>query len=120
MSNNVVLALTALLALGVLGWAVWSIWHIARRTPTRQHALSHVLGIIAGTSLLGVVLLAVLIGALDPFPIWLGYTVLAVRAATVLAWRWPALEPGTGSHPSPMITSCVLLAVLALAGVAVT
>ena len=102
------------------GWTVWSIWHIARHTPTRQHALTHVLGIIAGTSLLGVVLPAVLIGALDPFPIWLGYAVLAVGAAAVLAWRWPALESGNGSHPSLVITSCVLLAVLAMAGVAVT
>ena len=63
---------------------------------------------------------AVLIGALDPFPIWLGYAVLAVAAATMLAWRWLALASGKGSHPSLVITSCVLLMVLVMAGVAVT
>ena len=78
------------------------------------------LGIIAGTALLGVVLPAVLMGALDPFPIWLIYAVLAVGAAAVLAWRWPALASGKGSHPSLVITSCVLLMVLTMAGVAVT
>ena len=69
MSDTFVLVLTALLALGVLGWTLWGIWQIARHTPTRQRALSHVLGSTAGTSLLGVVLPAVLMGALDPFPI---------------------------------------------------
>jgi CDP-diglyceride synthetase len=119
-SDTVVLALTALLAIGVLGWTVWGIWHIARHNPTRQRALTHVLGILAGTTLLGVVLPAVLMNALDPFPIWLVYAVLAVGAAVVLAWRWPALESGKGSHPSLLITSCLLLAVLVMAGVAVT
>jgi CubicO group peptidase (beta-lactamase class C family) len=54
---------------------------------------------LTGTALLGVVLPAVLMGALDPFPIWLGYAVLTATAATVLAWRWTALKPGDGSHP---------------------
>jgi hypothetical protein len=112
--------LTALLALGTLGWTAWSIWHIARRTPTRQRALTHVLGILAGTVQLGVVLSAVLIESLDPFPIWLVFAVPAVAAAAVLAWRWPALQPGKGGHPRLVITTCVLLVVLALAGVAVT
>jgi hypothetical protein len=67
-SDTFVLVLTALLALGVLGWTMWGIWQIARHTPTRQRALSHVLGSTAGTSLLGVALPAVLMGALDPFP----------------------------------------------------
>lgn len=120
MSDTLVLALTALLALGVLGWGVWGIWHIARHTPTRQRALTHVLGIVAGTVLLGLVLPAVLMGALDPFPIWLIYAVLAVGAAVVLGWRWPTLKSGKGSHPSLVITSCLLLLVLAMAGVAVT
>ena len=99
---------------------VWGIWQIARHTPTRQRALTHVLGIFAGTTLLGVVLPAVLMGALDPFPIWLVYAVLAVGAAIVLAWRWLALESGKGTHHSLLITSCVLLTVLVMAGVAVT
>lgn len=120
MSDDLVLALTALLALSVLGWAVWGIWHIARHRPTRQRALTHTLGIFAGTALLGVVLPAVLMGTLDPFPIWLVYAVLAVGAAAVLAWRWLTLESGKGSHPSLVITSCVVLLVLAMAGVAVT
>ena len=98
----------------------WAIGHIARHAPARQRALTHVLGIIAGTTLLGVVLPAALMGALDPFPLWLGYAVLAVGAAAVLGWRWSALAPGRGSHPSLVITSCVLLMVLAMAGVAVT
>jgi hypothetical protein len=116
----VVLVLTGLLAVGVLGWTVWSIWHIARHTPTRQRALTHVLGSIAGTTLLGVVLPAALKGALDPFPIWVVYAVLAVGAAIVLGSRWPALESGKGSHPGLVITSGVLLMVLTMAGVAVT
>ena len=102
-----------------LGWVLRAARPGDPLTPTRQRALSHVLGIIAGTSLLGVVLPAVLIGALDPFPIWLGYAVLAVAAATIVAWRWSALASGKGS-PSLVITSCVLLMVLAMAGVAVT
>jgi hypothetical protein len=82
--------------------------------------LTHALGSIAGTTLLGVVLPAVLKGGLDPFPIWVVYAVLTVGATAVLAWRWPALPPGKGSHPSLVITSGVLLAVLAMAGIAVT
>lgn len=120
MSDTSVLVLTALLAVGVLGWTARSIWHIARHRPTRQRALTHVLGSIAGTALLGVVLPAVLMGALDPFPIWLIYAVLSAAAAAVLAWRWPALQPGKGSHPGLVITACVTLAVIVMAGVAVT
>jgi hypothetical protein len=119
-SDTLVLVLTALLVVGVLGWTAWGIWHIARHAPTRQRALTHVFGIIAGTALLGVVLPAALKGALDPFPLWLIYAVPAVGAATVLGWRWPAMASGKGSHPSLVITSSVLLAVLVLAGTAVT
>jgi hypothetical protein len=79
-----------------------------------------VLASLAGTTLLGVVLPAVLMGFLDPFPIWLGYAVLTIAAAAVLAWRWPALNSQKGIHPSLVITSCLLLVVLAMAGVAVT
>jgi len=118
--DTLVLVLTAVLAIGVLGWTMWGIWHIARRTPRRQRALSHVLGSVAGTVLLGVVLPAVLMGALDPFLIWLVYAVLTVGNATVLGWRWPALRPGNKRQPSLVITSCVLLVVLAVASVAVT
>ncbi|MDQ0094880.1 hypothetical protein [Paeniglutamicibacter psychrophenolicus] len=120
MSDTLVMVLTAVIALGTLGWSVWGIWHIARHTPTRQGAVTHVVGVIAGTALLGVVLPAGLMGLLDPFPIWLVYAVLAVGTAIVLGWRWPALEPGQGKHPSLVITSCILLAVLVLAGFAVT
>lgn len=120
MSDTLVLVLTGLLALGVPGWTIWGIWHTARHTPTRQRALTTVLGSIAGTALLGVVLPAVLIGALDPFPIWLGYAVLTAGAAAVLAWRWWRLEPERGVRPSLVITSCVLLVVMAAAGSAVT
>ena len=120
MGDTLVLVLNAVLALGVLGWTMWGIWHIARHTPTRQRALAHLLGSIAGTALLGVVLPAVLLGALDPFPIWLVYAVLTVGDAAVLGWRWPALESGNKRQPSLVITSCVLLVVLAVAGIAVT
>ena len=120
MSDTLVLVLTALLAVGVLGWTAGGIWHIARHAPTRQRALTHVFGIIAGTALLGVILPAALKGTLDPFPLWLIYAVPAVGAAAVLGWRWSALASGKGSHPSLVITSCVLLMVLAMAGVAVT
>ena len=120
MSDVLVLVLTALLAVGVPGWTVWRIWHIARHTPTRQRALTHVLGSVAGTALLGVVIPAALKGAFDPFPIWLGYAALTVTVATVLGWRWPALPSGKRSHTSLVITSCLLLVVLAMAGVAVT
>jgi hypothetical protein len=119
-SDVLVLVLTALLAVGVPGWTVWSIWHIARHTPTRQRASTHVLGSIAGTALLGVVIPAALKGAFDPFPIWLIYAALTVTAAVVLGWRWPALASGKGSHPSLVITAGLLLAVLAMAAVAVT
>jgi predicted tellurium resistance membrane protein TerC len=119
-SDPLVLVLTGLLAVGVLGWAPWCIWHIAQRSPTRQRALTHVLGITAGTTLLGVVVPAVLKGALDPFPIWLVYAVPTVAAATALGWRWHALPPARGSHTGLAITSGVLLVVLVLASVAVT
>jgi CDP-diglyceride synthetase len=119
-SDTAVLVLTALLAVGVLGWTVWTIWHIARRAPTRQRALTHVLGSMAGTALLGVVVPAALKGALDPFPIWLAYAAATAAAAAVLGWRWPALSSGNGRHPSLVITSLVLLLILAMAGVAVT
>lgn len=120
MSDTLVMVLTAAIALGTLGWAVWGIWHIARHTPTRQRALTHVLGVIAGTTLLGLILPAGLMGMLDSFPIWLVWAVLAVGAAVVLGWRWSSLEPGRGKHPSLVITSCVLLVVLVTAGFAVT
>lgn len=120
MSDTVVLVLTSVIALGVLGWAVWGIWHIARHTPTRQHALTHVLGVIAGTVLLGVILPAGLMGIVDPFPIWLIYAVLAVCAAVVLAWRWLSLESGKGRQPGLVTMSGILLAVLAMASFAVT
>lgn len=120
MSDILVLVLTGLLALAIPGWTVWCIWRTARRTPTRQSALATVLGSIAGTALLGVVLPAVLLGALDPFPIWLVYVALTVGATAVLAWRWPALEPGKGIQLNLVLTSCLLLVVLVTAAVAVT
>jgi hypothetical protein len=119
-SDTLVSVLTSLLAVGDLGWTVWTIWHIARHSPTRRHASTCVLGSIAGTALLGVVIPPALMSSLDPFPIWLGYAVLTVGAAAVLGWRWPALVPARGSHPSLVVTSCLLLAVLATAAVAVT
>jgi hypothetical protein len=96
-SDTLVLILTALLALGVLGWAVWAVWHIARHTPTRQHAMSHVLGIIAGAALLGV---APSRADGDPFPIWLAYAVLAVGYAVVLAWLARACRRGREASPA--------------------
>jgi hypothetical protein len=119
-SDSLVLVLTVLLALSVPGWTLWSIWRIARHTPTRQRGLTHVLGSLAGTTLLGVVIPAVLRRTLDPFPLWLVYAALTVAAATVLGWRWPALPSGRTSRPSLVVTSCLLLVVLAMAGVAVT
>jgi hypothetical protein len=119
-SDDLVLALTALLAVGVPGWTFWSIWHIARHAPTRERALTHVVGSVAGTALLGVVIPAALKGAFDPFPIWLVYAAITVTATTVLAWRWPALAPGRGRHPSLVITAGLLLAVMAMAAAAVT
>jgi hypothetical protein len=119
-TDVLVLVLTLLLAVGVLGWTGWSVWHIARHTSTRQRASTLVLGSIAGTTLLGVVVPAALKGAFDPFPIWLIYAALTVTATAVLAWRWPVLAPGNGSHPSLVITAGLLLAVMAMAAVAVT
>jgi hypothetical protein len=119
-SDTLVLVLTLLLGVGVPGWTVRSIWYIARHTPTRQRALTHVLGSIAGTTLLGVVIPAVLKGSLDPFPVWLGYAAVTAAAAAVLGWRWPALASGKDNQPSLVVTSCLLLVVLAMAGVAVT
>ncbi|MCU1472115.1 hypothetical protein [Amnibacterium sp.] len=120
MTDIVVMALTGLLALGLLGWTVWSIWHVAHHTPPRHRALTHVLGILAGTVELGVALPAVLMGAVDPFPVWLVFAVLAVAATVALVWRWPALKPGKWGRPGLMIASGVLLIVLATAGIAVT
>lgn len=120
MSDAVVMVLTALIALGVLGWEIWGIWHIARHTPTRQRALTHVLGVIAGTVFLGLVLPAGLMGILDPFPIWLVYALLAAGASTVLGWRWLRLEPGKGRHPTLIVVSGVLMLVLVMAAIAVT
>ena len=120
MSDIVVLVVTGLLALGVPVWTVWGIWRNARHTPTRQGDLANVLGSITGTALLGVILPAALMGALDPFPIWLVYAALTITAVTVLAWRWPALRPGKWNHPGLVIASCLLLVVLVMAGFAVT
>lgn len=120
MSDTLVLVLTGLLALAIPGWIMWAIWRAARHTPTRQASLANILGSIAGTAPLGVVLPAVLLGALDPFPIWLVYAALTVGATAVLAWRWPALKPGKRNHLSLVLTTCLLLAVLATAAVAVT
>lgn len=70
------------------------------------------LGRITGTALFGVVLPAVLQGALDPNPIWLGYAVLTAGSAVVFGWRWPALESANGIPPCLVVTSCLLLGVL--------
>ena len=104
MGNTLVLVLTTLV----------------RRTPTRPQASTLVLASLAGTALLGVVLPAALQQALDPFPLWLVPAALTVVAAAVLGWRWSALPSGRGGQPGLVLTSCVLLGVLALAGVAVT
>lgn len=120
MSDTVVMVLSAVIALAVLGGGVWGIWHIARRTPTRQRALTHVLIITVGVLLLGVVLPAGLMGILDPFPIWLVYVALVAGNATMLGWRWRVLESGQGHHPGLIATACVLLVVFIMAGFAVT
>jgi hypothetical protein len=75
-------------------------WWSRTRCTVVLIALTLVLGSIAGTALLGVVLPAVLMGALDPFPIWLLYAVLTVVAATALGWRWQALASGGGEQAS--------------------
>lgn len=120
MSDTFVMVLTAVIALGTLGWALWGIWHIARHRPTRQRGVTHVVGITTGTTLLGVVLPAALMGIIDPLIVWIVYAVLTVAAAVVLGWRWSALASGKGKHPSLVIASCFLLAVLVMAGFAVT
>ena len=120
MTDTVVMVLTGMLALGVPVWTLWGIWRNARHTPTRQGALANVLGSISGTALLGVILPAALMGALDPFPVWLVYATLTVAATTVLAWRWPALPSGRWTHSGLLVTACLLLGVLLIAGVAVT
>jgi hypothetical protein len=119
-SDTLVLVLIALLAVCTLGLTVGTLWRTARHTPTRQRALSQVLAGLAGTALLGVVLPAVLLEAVDPVLVWLPFAVLAVATAAVLGWRWPALKRGTGRHPGPAIASGLLLVVLAVAVVAVT
>ena len=120
MSDTVVMVLTTIIAIGTHGWAVGGTWHIARHTLTRQRALTHVLGVIAGTALLGVVLPAALMGVVDPVLVWLVFAIPALTIAVVLGWRWSALRPGKGRHPGLVIASCLLLAVLAMAGFAVT
>lgn len=120
MSDSVVMIITGLLALGVPVWTLWGIWRNVRRTPTRQGALANVLGSIAGTVVLGVVLPAALLGMLDPFPVWLVFAMPTTGAATVLGWRWQALRPGNWSNPGFLACSLVLLAALAMAAVAVT
>lgn len=120
MSDTVVMVLTAVLFVGNLGWTLWVLWCITRRSPRRQQALTYVLSSIAGTVLLGVVLPAALMGALDPFPVWAVFAGLSATSATVLAWRWPTLPAARWRRPGLVISSCVLLAVLATAGVAVT
>lgn len=120
MSDTIVLVMTALLALGTLGGTLWSIWRIARHTPSRERAMAKVLGSMAGTALLGVILPAMLKGMLDPFPIWLVYAILTAGSASVLMWRWEKLEPERGDMPRLVITALALVSVLAMAGVAVT
>lgn len=120
MSDTVVMVLTAVLFVGNLGWTLWVLWCLTRRRPPRQQALAYVLSSIAGTVLLGVVLPAALMGALDPFPVWAVFAGLSVTAATALAWRWPTLPAGRWSRPDLVISSSVLMVVLATAGVAVT
>jgi hypothetical protein len=119
-NDALVLVLTALLALGALGWILWGVWRLARRTPTRQQASTHVLGSVAGTTLLGVVLPAASKGAFDAFPVWLVYAALTVAVAALLGWRWPAMPSGKRGQPAVVVTACLTLVVLGLAGVAVT
>lgn len=120
MTDTVVLVLTGFLAVVVLTWEVWGIWYITRRTPTRQRALANVVGIITGTTLLGLVLPALLMGMIDPFPVWLVYGVLAVTSASVLAWRWDALVPSNRIHASTLAAAALLVLVLTTAAFAVT
>jgi ABC-type nitrate/sulfonate/bicarbonate transport system permease component len=120
MSDTLVLVLTSLLAVGVPVATLWSTWHVVRHTPKRQQALAHLLGCLAGTVLLGVVFPAALKGMLDPFTLWIPYAVLTAAAATLLGWRWLVLPPGRGRQGRLLITSGLLLAALAMAGVAVT
>lgn len=99
MSDTVVMVLSAVIALAVLGGGVWGIWHIARRTPTRQRALTHVLIITVGVLLLGVVLPAGLMGILDPFPIWLVYVALVAGNAPCSGGAGGSWNPGRGITP---------------------
>jgi hypothetical protein len=119
-SDTLVLVLTGLLTVGVLGWTVWGIWRLTRRTPSRQQALTNVLGSVAGTTLLGVVLPPASKGAIDAFPVWGVYAALTVTVAALLGWRWPALPSGEPGRLGLVVTTGLMLVVLALAGVAVT
>ena len=73
---------------------------LGRRTPSRQQAPTHVLGSVAGTTLLGVVLPVASKGAIDAFPVWLVYAALTVAMAALLGWRWPALPSGQRGRPA--------------------
>lgn len=58
-------------------------------------------------------------GSGRPVPSWLGYAVLSVACAIVLAWRWHALAPGSWEASGPADHDVPELVVLAMAGVAV-
>lgn len=121
MSDLMVLIVAAVLALGVPILGVVTIWRIARRPVARHRALTLVLGVCAGMVLLGVILPPTLMAfALDPFVVWVPYALLAVACAAVLGWRWPVLPEGRGGPASVLVSAGVLLAVMIMAGAAVT
>lgn len=120
MNDLAAITLTFVLAMGVLAWVCWVIWRIAQARLVQGHALTHVLGVAAGTVTLGVVRPAAMMGGADPFRIWLVYAVLLVIAAIVLGWRWVDLESQRGSHSARAFSVGVFMAVLAMAAIAAT
>lgn len=121
MSDLAVLIVVGVLALGVPILGLVAIWQAVRRRGTRQRALTLVLALCAGVIVLGVVLPPTLmVLGLDPFRVWMPYAVLGVVCAIVLGWRWPTLPVVSGRHAGVVVSAGALVAVIIMAGVAVT
>ena len=87
MSETFVLALSAALALAAVVGTGWAMWRITRHVPSRHRALSYVLWSVTGTTLIGVVLPAIVMGMVDPFPIWMVQATFTSATAAALGWR---------------------------------
>ena len=120
MSETFVLALSAALALATVVGTGWAMWRITRHDPSRHRALSYVLWSVTGTTLMGVILPAIVMGMVDPFPIWMVQATFTSATAAALGGRGPARPREPRDRARVAVGSVVLVLALALAGVAVT